>query len=137
MIFRKIFSIILCSITLMTNRIGESDYEKYKKLKVETVASIKKSDLPEEFSKKAFDVVDEFIRKTINLNYEIVLYFDYITGEILKCKIGSETNVEIEFEDNEFKGKHIASIHNHTKDMYTPPSDKNFGIFQEIGEITN
>lgn len=28
----------------------------------------------------------------------------------------------------------MASIHNHTKDMYTPPSDKNFGIFSREWE---
>lgn len=88
-----------------------------------------KSQLPQEFSDEAFKIVDEFIRKTIDLNYEILLYFDYITGEIIKCKIGSQSNVKIAYNDEEFKGKHIASIHNHTKDMYTPPSDKNFGIF--------
>ena len=62
------------------------------------------------------------------------MYFDYITGEILKCKIGSETKVELKFEENEFNGKHVASIHNHTKDMYTPPSDKNFAIFSRKWE---
>ena len=109
--------------------IDENDCEKYKKLKIKNIASIKKSDLPQEFSDEAFKIVDEFIRKTIDLNYEILLYFDYITGEIIKCKIGSQSNVKIAYNDEEFKGKHIASIHNHTKDMYTPPSDKNFGIF--------
>ena len=90
---------------------------------------LKNQILPPEFSEDASKVVNDFIGKTINLNYEIALYFDYTTGEILKCKIGSETKVELKFEENEFNGKHIASIHNHTKDMYTPPSDKNFAIF--------
>lgn len=107
----------------------ETSCEKYKKLKIKKNPSIKKSDLPFEFSDNTFNVVDEFIKKTIGIDYEILLYFDYITGEILKCKIGSKTNVELQFEENEFNGKHVASIHNHTKDMYTPPSDTNFGIF--------
>lgn len=37
-------------------------------------------------------------------------------------------------EDEEFARKHISSIHNHTKDMYSPPSDKNFGIFSREWE---
>ena len=90
--------------------------------------------LPSEFSDEAFKVVDEFIRKTIDLDYEIVIFCDYVTGETLKCKIGSENNVEIDYTDDEFNGHHVASIHNHTKDMYTPPSDKNFGIFSREWE---
>lgn len=69
------------------------------------------------------------LKKTIDLDYEVLIYFDYITGEILDCKIGTNKNVKLKLEEKKFKGKHIASIHNHTKDMYTPPSDKNFGIF--------
>ena len=81
---------------------------------------------PPEFNDKSFEIVDEFIRKAADLDYEILLYFDYITGEILRCKIGTERNVELEFEDNEFEGKNIASIHNHGKNMYSPPSYENF-----------
>lgn len=124
----KLRKIILILSGLISPITGESDYEKYQKLEIKDVASIKKSDLPQEFSDETFKIVDEFIRKTINLDYEILLYFDYITGEILRCKIGTET-VEIEFDDEEFNERHIASIHNHTKDMYTPPSEKNFRIF--------
>ena len=124
--FRKIIFIMLFLISII-NR--ENDCEKYRKLKIKDIASIKKTDLPKEFSDKAFEVVDKFIRKTIDINYEIVLYFDYTTGNILNCKIGTKTTVEFQFEENEFNGKHVASIHNHTKDMYTPPSDTNFGIF--------
>lgn len=113
---------------------SETDFEKYKKLKVNDVPSIKKSDLPNDFSDKAFKIVDEFIKKTIELDYEILIFFDYMTGEILRCKIGDENNVEIEFENEEFSEKHVASIHNHTKEMYTPPSDKNFGIFSREWE---
>lgn len=122
----KIISIILILISPSTS---ESDCQKYEKLEIKDVPSIRKSDLPFEFGDVAFEVVDKFIRKTKYLDYEILLFFDYITGEILRCKIGTESNVEVKFEDGEFDGKHVASIHNHTKDMYTPPSDKNFGIF--------
>lgn len=124
--FKKIFAIIICILSLV---VDESDCEKYQKLKINNVASIKKSDLPSEFSDKAFEVVDEFIKKTANLDFEILLFFDYKTGEIIKCKLGDKDNVKLKFKDNEFKGHHIASIHNHTKDMYTPPSNRNFGIF--------
>lgn len=107
----------------------ESDYEKYRKIKVYDVPSINKSDLHSEFSEKAFRLVDEFIRKTSNLDYEIVIFFDYLTGKIIKYGIGNNNAIKIEYEDDEFNDKHITSIHNHTKDMYTPPSYKNFGIF--------
>lgn len=113
---------------------SETDFEKYKKLKINDVPSIKKSDLPNDFSNKAFEIVDEFIKKTIDLDYEILIFFDYIAGEILRCKIGDKNNVEIEFKNEEFSDKHVASIHNHTKEMYTPPSDKNFGIFSREWE---
>ena len=55
-------------------------------LKIKDVPSIKRTDLPSEFSDEAFKIVDEFIRKTIDLNYEILIYFDYVEGKILKCK---------------------------------------------------
>lgn len=41
-----------------------------------------------EFSENALKTINEFIKKTYDLEYEIVLYFDYVTGEILKCAIG-------------------------------------------------
>ena len=133
MIFRKIILNILYSMSVTINN-DENDCKKYERLEVNKNVSIKRSELPPEFSEDASKVVNDFIGKTIDLNYEIALYFDYITGEILKCKIGSETKVELKFEENEFNGKHVASIHNHTKDMYTPPSDKNFAIFSRKWE---
>ena len=130
MLFRKIIPYLISPIT----NNNERDCEKYEKLEVNKHVSIKKSDLPPEFSEEASKVVNDFIGKTIYLNYEIALYFDYTTGEILKCKIGSKTKVELKFKENEFNGKHVASIHNHTKDMYSPPSDKNFAIFSRKWE---
>ena len=126
MIYKKIFVVVLMILTLISG----TDFEEYDKLKIKNVASVKKSDLPPEFSDEAFKVVDEFIKKTADLNYEIVLFFDYNTGEILKCKIGEINKVKIDFEDNEFENNHIASIHNHHKSVYTPPSPQNFSIFQ-------
>lgn len=107
----------------------KKDCEIYEKLEIEDIPSIKKSDLPIEFSNDAFNVVDQFIRKTRNLNYEILLFFDYVTGEILRCKIGEINKVKMDFEDDEFKKNHVASIHNHHKSVYSPPSPKNFSIF--------
>lgn len=68
-------------------------------------------------------------KKTRGLDYEWVLYFDYVSGEILRCASGESNNVEMHFEDGEFEGNHVASIHNHPKEALSPPSGKNFGIF--------
>ena len=103
------------------------DFEKYKKLKIEDVPSISQNDLPDEFSPKSFKTVDEFIKKTRNLDYECVIYFDYYTGEILKCAFGDGSDVSIDFDD-EFEDNHVASIHNHPANVFSPPSGKNFGI---------
>ena len=43
--------------------------------------------------------------------------------------MGDMDNVKIDFVNGEFEGHHVASIHNHTKDLLSPPSSKNFGIF--------
>ena len=104
------------------------DFEKYNKLKTENVPSILSNDLPEEFSIESFKTVDEFIKKTRNLDYEWVIYFDYVTGEMLRCGRGKTNTVVIVFENDEFDGKNIASIHNHPDDVFSPPSGKNFGI---------
>ena len=58
MILRIIFLIIILMIIDVTN----NDLEKYLKLETSNSASVKKSDLPSEFSDEAFKVVDEFIR---------------------------------------------------------------------------
>lgn len=131
---KKVVITIIGFLTIITNRNQKSDLEKYVELKVNNVPSIKQEDLPSEFSDESFKVIDEFIRKTIYLNFEILIYFDYITGEILKCKFGDKTNVKLKIKEDEFNNKHVDSIHNHTKDMYTPPSDKNFGIFSRDWE---
>ena len=80
---------------------------------------------------------DLYLIKIINLNYEILLLFDYKTGEILKYKIGEKNIVKLNFKDNEFSKHNIATIHNHTKEMYTPPSTKTSEFFQENGRIMN
>ena len=57
-----------------------------------------------------------------------------MTGELINCKIGSGENIIFSFNEDDFKRKHVASLHNHTNEMYTPPSDKNFGIFSRDWE---
>ena len=111
-----------------------TDWKKYDKLELKDVPSIKKSDLPSEFCEESFDIIDTFIKKTSGLEYEILIYFDYITGKILKCKIGNKNRVKMKFNEKEFKGKHIASIHNHPPDTYSPPSNKNFGLLSRDWE---
>ena len=103
-------------------------------LKIEDVSSITRDDLPEEFGEGAFNTIDEFIKKTHNLDYEFVLYFDYSSGKIIKCVKGNENKVLMEFEDGEFEGYNIASIHNHSKGLLSAPSDINFGIFSRSFE---
>ncbi len=57
---------------------------------------------------------DLYLIKIINLNYEILLLFDYKTGEILKYKIGEKNIVKLNLKDNELSNHNVASIHNHT-----------------------
>lgn len=104
------------------------DFDDYQRLKKENVASIKREDLPREFSDEAFQTVDEFIKKTRNLDFECALFFDYISGEVLKFGKGVGSNVKLTYETEEFLGKHVASIHNHPKKAFGPPSGKNFNI---------
>ena len=108
---------------------SKSDVDKYKQFEIKNVPSIKRNDLPNEFTDDSFKTVDEFIRKTTNLNFECVIYFDYITGEVLKCAIGKLDEVILNFNMDEFKGKHIASIYNHPLSVFSTHSAKNFGIF--------
>lgn len=124
-------SCIICIVVLLINLVNiGADFKDYDKLKINEVSSIKSSDLPSEFGAGAFKTVDEFIRKTAMLNYEWIIYFDFITGEILKCGKGEMNEVQIDFEDGEFDGHNIASLHNHPISAFSPPSGKNFGILK-------
>ena len=70
----KLKNLMFGLIFLMASMINlESDLNIYQKLEIKNVSSINHNDLPSEFSEKAFKTVDEFIRKTRNLDYEIVL----------------------------------------------------------------
>ena len=124
----KIGNIIICLIVLLVG-IFDVECSQYSKLENNPGISIKKEDLPFEFSDEAYETIVDFIQKTRGLDYEWVLYFDYVTGEILRCASGESNNVEMHFEDGEFEGNHVASIYNHPKEALSPPSGKNFGIF--------
>lgn len=83
----EIKNIIICIVVLLSN-LGniDVDFKDYENLEINNVPSISQMDLPLEFGGGAFKTVDEFIKKTHFLDCEWVIHFDYITGEILKCK---------------------------------------------------
>ena len=125
----KIENMMICIVVLLTNLVDiDVDFKDYENLKINNVPSINPMDLPLEFGEGAFKTVDEFIKKTHYIDCEWVIHFDYVTGEILKCKKGGKDNVSVTFEEGEFEGHHVASIHNHPQDVYSPPSGNNFGI---------
>lgn len=103
--------------------------EEYGNLEINNELSIQKEDLPQEFSNKALKTVNEFIQKTYDLNIEWAINFDYITGDILKYGKGENDNVKLYYCEEEFSENHVASIHNHPKNAFGPPSGKNFNIF--------
>lgn len=127
----KIRNIILSLIVFVCGLLNiGSDFIEYNNLGNKDVPLIKKEDLPLEFSHEAYDTIIDFIKKTKGLNYEWAIFFDYDTGEILKCAKGISDKVKVNFEDNEFEGCRVASIHNHPINAFSPPSGKNFNIFQ-------
>lgn len=111
-------------------KVSDSEYARYRYLPINwPLPPLTKEDLPKEFSPQAVKTVDMFRRKTIDLPFECMLYFDYKSGNIVSCNF-SDTN-----SPNEVKGiiypyllkrMNIASIHNHTIQYSTPPSGKNF-----------
>lgn len=123
------FKKIIMLINLVFCLLNGFRYDEYAKLKLSCDSpSIRKEDLPDEFSDKAFKTVDEFIKKTYELDYECLIYFDYITGEILKFSLGKLDKVKLQFVEGEFDDYHVASMHNHPSNVFSPPSGKNFGI---------
>lgn len=120
---------LIFNVAVLLNVLGNFSFRKYEELETRSTKFITIDDLPSEFSEDALKTINEFIQKTHDLDYEIMMYFDYVTGKILKCVFGDLNSVKIEFIDGEFDGFHVASIHNHPLGVYSPPSDKNFGIF--------
>jgi hypothetical protein len=111
-------------------KISDAEYSRYRHLPINwSIEPITEDDLPSEFSPNAVKTVDMFRRKTIDLPYECMIYFDYISGNIISCNF-SDDDVS-----DEVKGvvyprllnkMHIASIHNHPIQYCSPPSGKNF-----------
>ena len=123
--FKKIILLILVFYCVL----NDWEHDEYSNLKLSCDApSIKKEYLPDEFGDNAFKTVEVFIKKTYELDYECLIYFDYTTGEVLRFKTGKSDEVRLSFEDGEFDGYHVASLHNHPSNVFSPPSGKNFGI---------
>ncbi len=127
----KIKKIIFSLMVLVVGMLNVGgDFDEYQKLENKKAPLIKKDDLPQEFGDGAFDTIVDFIEKTRDLDNEWVIYFDYVTSKILKCGNGSGDKVSVNFEDGEFEGHHVASLHNHPQEVLSPPSSKNFGILE-------
>lgn len=121
------------------------DFERYRHLPVNwSVAPITKDDLHDEFSPRAVKTVDMFRRKTVDLPYECMIYFDYVTGSIVSCNF-SNNNTPDEVQGRIYryllKKMNIASIHNHPIQYGSPPSGKNFEMlgfdFEEFELISS
>lgn len=78
---------------------------------------------------QAVKTVDLFRRKTIDLPYECMIYFDYIAGNIVSCNFSQEPSfnkVQSVIYPYILKNMDIASIHNHPIQYAPYPSGKNF-----------
>lgn len=123
------FKDFILIIFLFLNVFIDSDcLREFENLEIKDAPSVKFEDLPDEFSAEACNTIDVFVKKTHDLEYECALYFDYKSGQILKCEMGHVNDVKIGFNEGEFENNHVASIHNHPKSVFSPPSGKNFGI---------
>ena len=112
----------------------DSEYGKYRHLSINwDISPITKEHLPDEFSQKAVETVDMFRRKTYDLNYECLIYFDIHSGNIVSCNFSDsgpdELNAVIYPEC--LRDMNIASIHNHPPNYYSPPSGKNFEMLSK------
>ena len=110
----------------------DKDWLEYKRLKVvKSVKSINPKDLPNDFCPKACKLVDEFHKKTANQDIEWMLYFDYRTGKVIYCWKGEDGKTGGLYDAIHFRGRHIASVHNHPKKFYSFPSLDNFEILEK------
>ena len=111
--------------------IEDKDWIKYKSLKKDkSLKSINPMDLPSDFCQKACDLVNEFRKKTVNVKEEWMLYFDYMTGEVIYCWQGKIGKSGGDFNRKNFEGRHIASMHSHPTGFYSFPSPENFDILE-------
>ena len=112
-------------------KLKDIEFMKYRHLPVNwQIMPVTGNDLPSEFSPKAVKLIDLFRRKTIDLTYEVMLIFDYKTGELIYCFVNDNESGEVygDVDESAFEGKHISIIHNHPKKFYSPPSSRNFQI---------
>ncbi|MEE3490108.1 MAG: hypothetical protein VZR10_04525 [Methanobrevibacter sp.] len=111
-------------------KVSDSEYARYRYLPINwSLPPLTKEELPKEFSPHAVKTVDMFRRKTIDLSFECMLYFDYKSGNIVSCNFSDENSPDevngVIFK-HLLKKMHIASIHNHPNQYLSPPSGKNF-----------
>ena len=113
-------------------KIRDVEYKGYRHLPVNWDVEVPSKDmLPEDFSRRAVELVNMFRRKTIDLDYEIMLIFDYKTAELIYCFTGDgykDDEVYGQVDDEFLEGKNIAVIHNHPTEFGSPPSYENFQI---------
>lgn len=112
-----------------SSKITDIEFQKYRYLEVNwSIPPITKDLLPAEFSPQAVKTVDMFRRKTIDLDEECMILFDYITGNIVSCNFSQESEEKVEsvVYPKVFRNMRIASAHNHPIRYYSPPSGKNF-----------
>ena len=110
-------------------KLSDKEYKRYRHLPIDwSINPITKDMLPDEFSLDAVKTVDLFHRKTINLPYECIIFFDYISGNIIFCKFSDEkpNKVKGEIYKSFLKDMLLASVHNHPIQFYSPPSGRNF-----------
>ena len=128
-----------------SSKVTDTDYSKYRHLPINwSIPSITEEDLPVEFSHQAVKTVDMFRRKTIDLNHECMIYFDYVSGNIVACNFsdgGTPNEVNGIIYPYLLKKMHIASIHNHPIQYCAPPSGKNLEMlgleFEEFEIISS
>ena len=117
-----------------SSKLNDFDFMKYRHLPVNwQISAVTEDDLPEEFSPKAVKLVDLFRRKTVDLEYEVMLIFDYGTGELIYCFVndsGQSNEVFGNVDEDIFTGKCVASIHNHPFGYSSALSSENFQILE-------
>ena len=110
-------------------KVKDKEFARYRHLPINwSISPITKEDLPDEFSQKAVNTVDMFRRKTYDLDCECLIYFDIHTDNIVSCNFSNNEPDEVTAVIFPccLNGMHIASIHNHPHQYYSPPSGKNF-----------
>lgn len=119
-----------------TLKLKDLEFMKYRHLPVNwQINAVTEDDLPKEFSPKAVKLVDLFRRKTIDLSYEVMLIFDYKTGELIYCFVnylGDGDKVFGDVNERILIGRSIGIIHNHPIQYGSPPSNENFQILNLI-----